>query len=90
MPFFANKKSTAGLVSLSNTRVFGLESGTSQAIASSVRQAGPSLGLAFIGPRCQVSGRFGVARECRPKGGCRLREVNRMGCRTGWNQIIGK
>jgi hypothetical protein len=32
MPFFANKKSTAGLVSLSNTRVFGLESGTSQAI----------------------------------------------------------
>jgi hypothetical protein len=61
---------------LSNTRVFGLESGTFRAIASSAHQAGPSLGLAFIGPRCQVSGRFGVARECGPKGGCRLNTVS--------------
>ena len=65
---FANKKSTAGRVSLSNTRVFGLESGTLRAIASSARQAGPSLGLAFIGPRRQVLGPVGVSRECGPKG----------------------
>ena len=39
---------------MSNTRVLGLESGTFRAIASSARQAGPSLGLAFIGPRAKT------------------------------------
>ncbi len=37
-------------------------------IASLARQAGPSLGLAFIGSRRQVSGQFGVLGEYRPRG----------------------
>gem|GEM_PF-2709486 len=32
----------------------------------------------FIGPRRRVLGRLGVSGECGPRGGCRLREMNRI------------
>ncbi|MDQ3564974.1 MAG: hypothetical protein M3436_12810 [Pseudomonadota bacterium] len=44
-----------------NRASLGPESGNFRAIASSARQAGPSLGLAFIGPRYQISGPFVVS-----------------------------
>ncbi|MGH8615896.1 MAG: hypothetical protein ACREYF_28760, partial [Gammaproteobacteria bacterium] len=44
------------------------ESATFRDLASSARQAGPSVGLAFIGPRRYVSGRFGVSGGHRPRG----------------------
>src|SRR5919108_546355 len=72
MPFFANKKSTAGLVSLSNTRVVGLESGTSQAIH---RPEVPSFWVLWR-----------LARV-RAKGGYRLRGVSRMGGAV-WDQAV--
>jgi hypothetical protein len=42
-----------------------------------------------IGPRRQDLARCGVARECGPKGGCRLREVNRMEGEAIWVRPFG-
>src|ERR671914_2819788 len=75
MPFFANEKNTAGRVSLSNTRVFGLESGTFRAIH---RPEAPSFWA------------FWRLARVRAKGECRLREMNRLESGIGWNQAFWK
>jgi len=53
---FVERNSTDGPVNCQSREAVVQNRGDYWAIASSARQAGPSLGLAFIGPRCQVQG----------------------------------